>query len=304
MKLDTSYFEDVLEGSLSLHTKFLVAQHNWNYHPCGEHHAEGVVAHIERVIAAREFSVAYDRNKWEKGWGESLREFLDKGTDSLVPQYLSRGIVNDTHAVRLRGQYVNPETPYFELHWYQVLRQHLIDTYLADVANVYEFGSGTGWNLLAIAQERPNVNCFGLDWSSPAVTIANVLNDRTGLPIFGRRFDFFEPDETLLIFPESAVLTVGALEQTGNSWRPFVDYVLGQKPKRCVHIEPMDEFYINTPFDQLALRYHQARGYWTGFLAHLRYLEGIGRARIITARRLQFGNVFHEGYSLVVWEPL
>lgn len=95
-----------------------------------------------------------------------------------------------------------------------------------------------------------------------------------------------------------------ALEQVGLRHRAFVDYLLGQQPAICVHMEPLLELYDeNCLIDHLAVRYHCKRGYLTGFLAYLRELADAGRIRIIDTRRMYFGSLYHEGYSFVVWQP-
>ena len=96
-----------------------------------------------------------------------------------------------------------------------------------------------------------------------------------------------------------------ALEQVGERFRPFLDFILEKRPKRVVHVEPMLELYDPAlPHDALAIRYHQQRKYLTGLLPHLRSLEQAGSIRLLKVQRLKFGSRFHECFSLVAWEPV
>jgi hypothetical protein len=100
------------------------------------------------------------------------------------------------------------------------------------------------------------------------------------------------------------VITLHAMEQLGGGFAPMLDYLLSVRPGICLHLEPIAELYDPALlFDWLALRYHEKRNYLSGFLTALRAREAEGALTIHEVRRLRFGSVFHEGYSLVVWTP-
>ena len=103
----------------------------------------------------------------------------------------------------------------------------------------------------------------------------------------------------------TGVLTVASLEQVGDRWRDFISYLIGQRPKICVHIEPVSELLDSKILlDNLSIKYFEKRNYLNGFLTGLRELEESGKVIIHRAQRTGIGSLFIEGYSIVVWEPV
>ena len=100
------------------------------------------------------------------------------------------------------------------------------------------------------------------------------------------------------------MLTFGALEQVGGRFGPFIDYVLGQRPAVCLHIEGFVELYEPRDlFDYLAARYHRRRGYLEGLLPHLQQLERSGEVEILSVHRHRAGVYSNDTYSHVAWRP-
>jgi hypothetical protein len=96
---------------------------------------------------------------------------------------------------------------------------------------------------------------------------------------------------------------MGAMEQLGEGYQPFLSYLLEQNPKRCIHIEPIYELYHeSTLMDFLAMQYSRQRGYLHGFLSELRDLETSSVVAISDIQRI-IGSKYHDGWSLVVWSP-
>ena len=260
----------------------------------------GVVQHIDSDKPTR---VGEQRaGIWESCWSENLESFVSGGHDleRLVPKFIKPG-----QPVRLNQDYVFPRNPCFELDFYKVCRAFLFDRYFASVKSAYEFGCGSGFNLVAMSQQFPNVNLYGLDWSKSSYEMVGMLAQSHGLKIKGLPFDFFNPDRALDLDPESGVITMCALEQVGSRHEAFVDYLLAKKPKICVNMEPLVDLYDETKLvDYLAARYHRKRGYLDGFLPHLQDLATKGRIEILEIKRFYFGSPYHEGYSYVAWRPL
>jgi len=261
----------------------------------------GVIKHIDSdkptKVGAQRAGI------WESCWSENLQNFVSGGHDleRLVPKFMKPG-----QPVRLNQNYVFPRNPNFELDFYQVCRAFLFDRYLAKSKSVYEFGCGSGFNLVALSQQFPNVNLYGLDWSKSSYEMVGMLAKSHGMKIKGLPFNFFEPDHSLDLDPDSGVLTMCALEQVGPRHEAFVEYLLAKKPGICVNMEPLVDLYdeaTNLP-DYLAARYHRKRGYLDGFLPHLKDLAAKGRIEILEIRRFYFGSIYHEGYSYVAWRPL
>ena len=260
----------------------------------------GVIKHIDSdkptKVGAQRAGI------WESCWSENLQTFVSGGHDleRLVPKFIKPG-----QPVRLNQDYVFPKNPRFELDFFQVCRAFLFDRFFAQTKSAYEFGCGSGFNLVAMSKQFPNINLYGLDWSKSSYEMVGMLATTHGMRIKGLPFNFFEPSHDLELDLESGVLTMCALEQVGPRHEPFVDYLLAKKPKVCVNMEPLVDLYDETNLaDYLAARYHRKRGYLEGFLPHLKNLAAKGRIEILETRRFFFGSLYHEGYSYIAWRPV
>src|SRR5262249_17499349 len=121
----------------------------------------------------------------------------------------------------------------------------------------------------------------------------------------GRQFDFYKPDYTVDIPPNSAVMTFAALEQISDASGPFLDFLLAKRPKLCVFIEPVYEWYDPANFvDHLAMRGHDVRNFLKGLLGSREKLQQEGRIEILKEHRVDFGSTLHEAYSQMIWRPV
>ena len=144
-----------------------------------------------------------------------------------------------------------------------------------------------------------------MDWTTNSQEIISEINSELNLNISGHNFNFFNPDKSLNINENSAIITIAALEQTGENYNNFIDYLLEKKPKICINIEPMSEFLDNSNLiDFLSIKYFEKRKYLKNYLTHLENLEKNGKIKILEKRRIYSGSYFIEGHSLVVWEIL
>jgi hypothetical protein len=237
---------------------------------------------------------------WEAGWGDLLERFTASGdVADLDPHYFRK----PSHTMRLLGRYVRPRDARFEASFVELLQTWIAERYLGDATAIYEFGCGPGHNVAAFARLLPGRPIVGLDWARPSQQILAQLAAQSGAPISGRHFDMFAPDCRLRLPRGGAVVTIGAMEQLGARFAPFLEYLLAQAPRVCVHLEPIHELYDRArPFDDVAARYAERRGYLRGFLPRLRALAGSGRVEIIAVQR-HLGSEFHDGWGSLVWRP-
>lgn len=261
---------------------------------------ERVVVDILQKIDSGELTLAGEKSRWDVGWGEAFKDYLNSGDiNDLTPKYIRPG-----KPLRLCQNLIIPKDPLFELNWYNIFRRFIFDTWFAIADNVYEFGCGTGHNLFALAKIHPDKKLFGLDWTTASSTIISEVRRRTGWDVTGRQFDFFNPDYDFKLQVKSAVFTLGALEQTGMDYVPFIEYLLAQKPQICVHIEPIIEWYDpNDLVDYTGIRFLEERCYWSGFPGYMYELRDKGLIEILHEKRTFFGSLFIEGYSQFVWKP-
>jgi len=241
------------------------------------------------------------QSEWEAGWSENLDMVKAGDPHGLIPLYFDKYDV-----MRLRGEFVKVLAPDFEYNALAVIERWLFEKYLSDVKSIYEFGCGTGHNLLRAREANLHAELFGLDWAETSQRII-AESVKTGVlqNTVGKHFDFFHPDETFLIEPDSGVYTVAALEQMGKDFVPFVEYLLRQKPRIVVHIEPMYEFLDEKNLiDYLAITYYRKRNYLWGLSDYLHQLAGEKRIKIHEAKRTNVGHFLTDGYSAIVWSPI
>ena len=238
---------------------------------------------------------------WEKGWAENLKEFNKSGgnLDSLIPKF-----IRPNQPIRLKKELVIPSDPYFELKYFSVIRLWAFLEYLGKFSTVYEFGCGTGSNLVVLAKLFPHLHIYGLDFVSSSVQLIDRLAQAHGLPIDGIRFDMRSPDYNIHLAKNSAVLHFGVIEQLAGDFKPFLDYIFTNKPELVIGLEPVAELYDpGLLMDHLAIGFHKKRGYTEGYLPHLEQLAKNRKVEILKVKRTFFGSLFMEGFSFIIWKP-
>lgn len=246
-------------------------------------------------------SVQENREAFEAGWQENLDEVLAQGptAGSLKPKYF-----RNTRCLRYAGSLVISDNHNLEYDLFVLARHIIFWKYLRDFPKVYEFGCGSCANLLMLSELFPDKELMGLDWVQPSVNIAEQLAQRDSRRIQGALFDLLDPPEDFMLGPGSAAITIHALEQLGERFVPWVEFVLRVKPALVVNYEPVVELYDeDNLWDYLAVLYSKKRGYLNGYLTALRRLEEEGRIEILEQRRPYLGGVLHES-SLLVWRPI
>lgn len=238
---------------------------------------------------------------WNAGWGENLEAFIKSGYDlkMLVPKF-----IRPNKIVRYKQDYILPANPNFELDYYSVFREWLFTNYFKDFENIYEFGCGTGFNLVALSKLYPDKDLYGTDFVTSSVDLVNEIGKAHKLRLKGSIFDMISPDESFKLKKNSLIFTIGSIEQLASKFDNFLQYLLKNTPRLCIHSEPTVELYDeNNLVDYLAAEFHKKRGYTQGFLPRLQELEKEGKVEILKVKRLYFGSLFLEGYNLIVWRP-
>jgi len=307
MELTAAYFAKlfgVTEADLPAACSRAIADSDLRYElPSALIRDEIILRILKHIDSNKPTTVGQHRaDIWESCWSENLQRFVDTGlkVESLVPHFITPGL-----PVRLNRDYALPSSLRCEASVLEVCRAFLFDRFFKEVQSIYEFGCGSGFNLVALSRQMPGKKLYGLDWSKSSNETVNLIRDKLNLDITGQHFDFFDPDPSLKLSRNSAVLTMCALEQVGARHERFMKYLLEQKPEICVNMEPLVELYDEKQLiDHLALCYHKKRGYLEGFLPALESFRLKGLVEILDVRRLFFGSLYHEGYSYVAWRPL
>lgn len=234
------------------------------------------------------FSGKHRHNQWEKGWGENLK------SGDITPGYFGKYKIH-----RLNGRFITSDDKHFEQKQLYSIVDEMAWRYMTDAPDIYEFGCGTGHNLVRVHYINPDAKLHGFDWAKSS----NKLINKLGMD--GKNFDFFEPDTSIKLAPDSVVYTVAALEQTGTRYERFLKYLIKQKPALVVHIEPIPELLEPTNLiDYLSIKYMEKRKYLTDYYKTLQTLEKLGKIEILEARRSGIGSMYIDGYSIIVWKPL
>ena len=239
---------------------------------------------------------------WFNGWQENLDAYIESNFDEneLVPKF-----IRPDNPIRLEQEYVMPFDAKFELNFVHVYRQWFLENYFDAVKQVYEFGCGTGFNLLAASKIFDDKMFFGSDFVQSSVDLVNTIASSKDIPLKGDLFDMINPNYEYKIQDNSGVFTFGSIEQLASEVDNMLAYLLAQKPDVVVHTEPTIELYDDAVLaDHLAIKFQGKRGYTEGLLPKLQALEEAGKIELIKVQRLGFGSLFMEGYNLMVWRPL
>jgi hypothetical protein len=269
---------------------------------CGSEHDRVVLEILRKLDQDKLARTGPERRQiWEMAWSERSEAFKasSHSLSHLTPNYFDENPV-----LRFRGNYVRPKVADFQNIFSKLFREALFRKYFSDQQEILEFGCGSGYNLVQLAGLFPTAKLTGLDWAQAAVDLVAEIGQVHKLNITSRLFDFNHPDQSTPITSNSAILTMCALEQVGEGYGPFLEFLLRTKPRLCLHMEPLAELYSpDCLVDYLGDRYHRQRNYLSGFVTALAELEKSGRIEILAKVRVPFGNQFHDGYSYLVWRP-
>ena len=238
---------------------------------------------------------------WVAGWSANREEFNETGCyESLIPKYFGK-----FPYVRWRQEFIKPINKDFEYNMVQVLQYWIFEKHFSDLDNVYEFGCGTGHNLFRVEEINSTTSITGLDWAESSQKGIEDINKIYGRNFGCHNFDFFNIDEDYKLGQNSGVYTFAALEQVGESHEDFLNYLIQQNPKICVHIEPIGEMLNpeNNFIDFLSVEYFKKRNYLDGFVRTLKDLQVHNKIEIISQQRSYIGSFFVDGYSIIIWRP-
>lgn len=296
-------FTVVFQDNLSAFVKEKIKKFNFLARKVSAQERDKILLKIMKTLLDPKLIKAgkHRQAQWEKGWSENLELYSRNGEKSLIPRYFGKYDV-----VRWNQQFLNPVSLNFEYNMLATVQYWLFDKYLRLSNSIYEFGSGTGHNLLRVREVNPSAEIWGLDWARPSQEIIQKMSSEKADPnLFAQNFDFFNPDTNFKLNKKSAIFTVAALEQIGDKFQPFIDYLLENKPEICIHIEPIAELLDpNNLMDFLSIQYFKKRNYLSGYLSKLQQLEKMGKIKVHKAQRSFIGSLYIEGYSIIAWSPI
>lgn len=304
LKITSADIESRYGEKISQYLKSKIKQYDFQYRLATKSERDEFIRRSVDVLLDENIvkSGEHRRQDWERGWGENLSEYkVNNSLESIKPKYFGK-----YNCVRWNQDFIIPLSSDFEKNSLYLVQDWVFDKYLRSVKSIYEFGCGTGHNLLRIREINKNATLWGLDWAKSSQRIIDKIRESgVDKKIFSGNFDFFKPNENFKIEGDSAVITIAALEQVGENFKSFIDYVIHQKPGICIHIEPIYELLDpNNLLDYLSVRYFKKRNYLWGLTNYLREQEDNGKVQIIEAKRSYIGSLFIDGYSVLIWKPL
>lgn len=308
MNLNISDFEKFLgtsQDKIPETIKKYISNSDFSFILCDKNEENAIIEDIDKQISSGVFKKVgqHRKNIWDQGWKENLDAFSASQFDlsSIVPRFLK-----PSQIVRWNRNYIKPNHEKFEFNFHHILRTWLLYEFMLDSETIYEFGSGSSYNLVSFAEEiQADKSYVGLDWVESAVNLTNLIGKKRGINLSGGLFDLCKPDYSIAIGPSDVALTICSLEQIGDQYDNFISFLLKKKPKICIHIEPLSELYEpQNELDYIALKFHNNRNYLSGFLTRIKKLEKEGVIEILKCHRGYFGSLFHETYNQLIWRVI
>lgn len=289
------------QGQLTSKAKEYFLSINRQYASVSAQERDGLLLNSLKRLESKILTRSTEENlkAFEEGWSENLAMCRQNGIslESLRPGY-----VKPMPQIRWNGSYIKPQNLFLFDDLCTTALTFVFENYFAEAKDIYEFGCGTGRYIYRLSKLFSDKHLVGLDWANASTEILKLMREQSASNIEGHRFNMLQPDQELTLKPGAYVYSVGSMEQLGNRFGPFLDYLLKNKPKLVVHCEPILENYADDNlFDYVAIRYHKHRNYLDGYLPALKSLEREGKIIIHKSKRMGFGDPFNEGSSLILW---
>lgn len=238
---------------------------------------------------------------WHNGWKEALGSYIKtKNLKSLIPKFYTN---RENKIFRLGGEYVKAKKPSFEIDMLNIYRHWYFKKYFDKVNNIYEFGAGTGHNLLELSKIFPKKKLYGSDFVKTSVDLLKLIAVKKKINLEAYSFNMLNPDLNKKILKNSGVLTSGAIEQLGGNINRFINYIIDQKPEIIIHVEPTSYFYNTKKLpDFLGNLFQMKRGYSSNLFGCLKKLEKKKKIKILKSFKSPFGSIMMEGYDFIAWK--
>ena len=239
---------------------------------------------------------------WQDDWFsvlQNLRTNNDNVKSIIRPKWFRESaFVNIQNCLSLT------ETPYVDWEYQLITRQMLFYTHLKDIENICEFGSGSGTNFYLINEILQNKNFILSDISVTSLKIIEELKRKLNRNNLTYSNIDIEQDIDLQLPDNTAVITTSVLEQIGDNYKNFINFILKEKPQIVINVEPIVELLDSkNGFDNVMNLYCEKRKYLAGYLTELEKLEKQKKIKIIMKKRTMVSGTFIEN-SVLIWKVL
>jgi len=207
----------------------IIKKRDFRYCKIDNSEKEKITSSILKRIDSNTLSIAgpHRQPQWESGWSENFKDYIKtRDNYSLTPKFIKPG-----QPIRLNRDFVVPLSNRFEFDFVDVLRRWLFLKYFKDKSSIYEFGCGSCQHLVVLCELFPRKSIFGLDWAASSLKIIDKLSEFNKCDLNGKLFDLLNPDYAFKLPKDSAVFTVGTLEQLGSNFEAFLKYLLRDTQK-------------------------------------------------------------------------
>ncbi len=262
---------------------------------------KAIVDTLKKINTENRIVTSKGRKKiWEKGWGDINYNFKKKkNIKNLIPQFYSK---RSNLYFRLNGSFIKSAKS-FEYEMIDIYRHWYFKKYFKNIENIYEFGAGSGHNLISLMKIFPQKKIFASDFSKNSVNLLKSISDYKNYNWKCFQFDMKKINKRIILKKNSAVYTSGSIEQLSGKIDNFFNFIIKNKPKVCIHIEPMPQlFKTNNLEDILSIMALEKKKYSTNFLEKIYQLKKQKKIKIIKLLKSPFGSQLIDGMNLLVWK--
>ncbi len=239
---------------------------------------------------------------WQDDWFSVLQNL--QTNDDNVKSIIRPKWFRESAFVNIQNCLSLTETPYVDWEYQLITRQMLFYTHLKDIENICEFGSGSGTNFYLIHEILQNKNFILSDISVTSLKIIEELKRKLNRNNLTHSNIDIEQDIDLQLPDNTAVITTSVLEQIGDNYKNFINFILKEKPQIVINVEPIVELLDSkNGFDNVMNLYCEKRKYLTGYLTELEKLEKQKKIKIIMKKRTMVSGTFIEN-SVLIWKVL
>jgi hypothetical protein len=190
--VENSYKNFALSFGIDAHvlpepTKKIIDSHDFSLvEITGNDRDDLIIRILEKIKKDKQKIASLERTSaWEKGWAENLDLYLNSNgsPNALVPKFIRSG-----EPIRWFSKYYKTKDSNFELNYISVLRSYILEVYFSKVQSIYEFGAGTGFNLLHFGKLRPELKLFGTDFVSSSVRLMHEVGRKESINLNSKLF--------------------------------------------------------------------------------------------------------------------
>lgn len=237
---------------------------------------------------------------WEKGWGDIKNNFTKKkNIKNLIPQFYSK---RSNLYFRLNGKFIKSSKK-FEYEMIDIYRNWYFRKYFQNIENIYEFGAGSGHNLISLSKIFPEKKIYASDFSLNSVNLLKNISTYKNYNWECFRFDMKKINKGIVLKKNSAIYTSGSIEQLSGNINNFFNFIIKNKPKICIHIEPMPQlFKTNNLEDMISIMALKKKKYSINLLDKIYELKKQKKIKVLKLLKSPFGSQLIDGMNLIVWK--